>query len=117
LCIAEYYKVWQPGDAVNPSLWMQKTINAIWQIFLMIWLMQNGELHGKDYEEQCSIVLITSCVKVSRINKEAKQYVNDAEIRLLHHQLLEQILTWTKSHLDAYLATAEVILEQNVDPG
>jgi hypothetical protein len=30
---------------------------------------------------------------------------------------LEQILTWTKAHLDAYLATAEVILEQNVDPG
>jgi hypothetical protein len=27
------------------------------------------------------------------------------------------MLTWTKSHLDAYLATAEVILEQNVDPG
>jgi len=26
-------------------------------------------------------------------------------------------LNWTKSHLDAYLATAEVILEQNVDPG
>jgi hypothetical protein len=30
---------------------------------------------------------------------------------------LEQILNWTKSHLNAYLATAEVILEWNVDPG
>jgi hypothetical protein len=30
---------------------MQKTINAIWGIFLTIWLTQNGELHGKDYEE------------------------------------------------------------------
>jgi hypothetical protein len=46
-----------------------------------------------------------------------QQHVNDAESRLLHGQLLEQILTWTKSHLDAYLATAEVILEQNIDPG
>ena len=46
-----------------------------------------------------------------------QQHVNDAESRLLLGQLLEQILTWTKSHLDAYLATAEVILEQNIDPG
>jgi hypothetical protein len=81
---------------------MQKTIDAIWQIFLMIWLTQNGELHGKDNKEQCSIVLKTSRVKVSRIHEEEKQYVNDAEIRLLHGQLLEQILTWTKSHLGAY---------------
>jgi hypothetical protein len=36
---------------------------------------------------------------------------------LLHSRPLEQILTWWKSHLDAYLAMAEVILEQNVDPG
>jgi hypothetical protein len=40
-----------------------------------------------------------------------------AESRLLHGRPLEQILTWMKSHLDAYLAMAEVILEQNVDPG
>jgi hypothetical protein len=26
-------------------------------------------------------------------------------------------MKWTKHHLDAYLATAEVYLEQNVDPG
>ena len=96
---------------------MQKTIDAIWQIFLTIWLTRNGELHGKDYEEQRAIALKTSRDEVSRIYEEAKQYVNDAESRLLHGRLLEQILTWTKSHLDAYLATAEVILEQNVDPG
>jgi hypothetical protein len=116
-CIAEYYKVHQPGDAFNPSLWMQKTTDAIWQIFLMIWLMWNGELHGKDYEEQCAIMLHMSRDEVSRIYEEAKQYVNDAESRLLHGWLLEQILTWTRSHLDAYLATAKVILEQNIDPG
>ncbi len=55
--------------------------------------------------------------KVSRIYEEEKQYVNDAESKLLHGQPLEQILSWTKSHLDAYLATAEVIFEHNIDPG
>jgi hypothetical protein len=96
---------------------MQKTIDAIWQIFLTIWYTRNGELHGKDYEEQHAIALETSRNEVSRIYEEAKLYVNDAESRLLHGRPLEQILTWTKSHLDAYLATAEEILEQNIDPG
>jgi hypothetical protein len=96
---------------------MQKTIDAIWQIFLTIWYTRNSKLHGKDYEEQRAIALETSCNEVSRIYEEAKLYVNDAESGLLHGRPLEQIITWTKSHLDAYLATAEVILEQNVDPG
>jgi hypothetical protein len=55
--------------------------------------------------------------EVSRIYEEAKHYVTDAESAMLHSWPLEQILKWTKSHLDAYLVTAEVILEQNVDPG
>jgi hypothetical protein len=55
---------------------------------------------------------------VTRIYEEAKHYVNDAESRMLHSRPLEQILNWSKAHLDVYLATAEeVILEQNVDPG
>jgi hypothetical protein len=83
---------------------MQKTIDAIWQIFLTIWYTRNGKLHGKDYGEQQAIALETSCNEVSRIYEEAKLYVNDAKSRLLHGRPLEQILTWTKSHLDAYLA-------------
>jgi len=39
------------------------------------------------------------------------------EACLLHHDPVGNILNWTKAHLDAYLATAEVILEQNIDPG
>jgi hypothetical protein len=46
-----------------------------------------------------------------------KHYVNDAESAILHARPLKQILTWTKAHLNVYLATAEVLLEQKVDPG
>jgi hypothetical protein len=35
-CIAEYYKFWQPGDSYNPTLWMMKTVDAIWDYYLMI---------------------------------------------------------------------------------
>jgi hypothetical protein len=78
-CIAEYYKVCQPGDKFNPNLWMQKMINMLWQVFLTIWQTWNGELYGKDYEEQCAIALAMTRDEVSRIYEEAKHYVNDAE--------------------------------------
>jgi hypothetical protein len=35
---------------------------------------------------------------------------------ILHCTRINEILNWTKQHLDAYLATAEVICEQNVEP-
>jgi hypothetical protein len=42
---------------VRHNLWIQKPIDVIWQVFLTIWHTQNGELYGKDYEEQCQIAL------------------------------------------------------------
>ena len=36
---------------------------------------------------------------------------------LLHHDSLNNMMTWTKQHLDAYLATVEVLCEWNVEPG
>jgi hypothetical protein len=61
--------------------------------------------------------LETTRAEVEQIYEGSKHYVNNAESAVLHAKPLEQILTWTKAHLDAYLATAEVILEQNVNPG
>jgi hypothetical protein len=116
-CIAEYYKFQQPGDSYNPNLWMTKIVDAIWDYFLLIWTDQNGELYGEDYDEQQVIAFETTRAEVEQIYEGSKQYVNNSESAILHARPLEQILTWTKAHLDAYLATAEVIMEQNVDPG
>jgi hypothetical protein len=44
-------------------------------------------------------------------------YAIRTEQAMLNARPLEENLNWTKAYLDAYLATAEVILEQNVDPG
>jgi hypothetical protein len=116
-CIAEYYKFRQPGESYNPNLWMTKIIDAIWDYFLLIWTDRNGKLYGKDYDEQRAIALETTRAEVEQIYEGSKQYVNNSEIGILHARPLEEILTWTKAHLDAYFATAKVILEQNVDPG
>jgi hypothetical protein len=51
-CIAEYYKHRQLGESYNLTLWMTKTIDAIWDYVLTIRTTRNGKLYGKDYDEQ-----------------------------------------------------------------
>jgi hypothetical protein len=49
--------------------------------------------------------------EVTKIYEKSKHYAYGAEHAILHTKPLEEILKWTKVHLDAYLATAEMILE------
>ena len=79
--------------------------------------LPNEYKYGTDYDKQRAIALETSQDAVRHLYEWTKHSVNDEESALLHSRPLEEILTWTKAHLDAFLATAEVILEQNVDPG
>jgi hypothetical protein len=115
--IACYYHERQPGCSYNPSLWATKTIDQVWTKFQTIWLCCNGELYGKDYKEQQAIVLQTTHKIVQAIYERAKDGDNPELTTTLHSQPITEVLNWTKCHLDAYLATAEVYLEQNVDPG
>jgi hypothetical protein len=96
---------------------MMKTVDAVWDLFLVIWTSHNGELHGKDYDEHQAIALEMTQSEVTRIYEESRHYATGAERAILHARPLEEILNWTKAHLDAYLATTKVILEQNIDPG
>jgi len=116
--IACYYKECQPGDRYTPKLWMRKTIDQLWQFYLTIWHCRNGEKHGIDYDEAQAKALRATRQEARRVYIAAQnEDLNNQEARLLHARPINTILNWTKSHLDAYLATAEVILEQNVDPG
>jgi hypothetical protein len=115
--IAHYYRDRRPGHPFNPTLWMRKTIDQVWLLFRTIWLCRNGEKYGKDYDEQRAIALETTRNKVREIYEQARSDVDSVTSSRLHAQPLEEILKWTKRHLDAYLATAEVYLAQNIDPG
>jgi hypothetical protein len=96
---------------------MTKTVDAVWDLFLTIWTARNGEVYGRDYDEQQAIALEMTQSEVTKIYEESKDYAHEAARARLHAKPLEEILKWTKAHLDAYLATAEVIFKQNVDPG
>jgi hypothetical protein len=117
LAIRKYYSERQPGLFYNPNLWSRKTIDQLWKFYLTIWHGRNGELYGKDYDEQREIALRTTREEAQRVYADTKDRVSDRDSHFLHSHPAEAFLNWTKSHLDAYLATAEVILEQNVEPG
>jgi hypothetical protein len=61
--------------------------------------------------------LQTTRDRVRAIYERTKDSNNPKLTTTLHSQPITEVLKWTKCHLDAYLATAEVYLEQSVDPG
>jgi hypothetical protein len=96
---------------------MHKTIDQLWTFYLTLWHCCNGELHGKDSNEARQIALQATQESAHQIYQESLNNISDNDAQILHHCPIDEILNWTKSHLDAYLATAKVILEQNTDPG
>jgi hypothetical protein len=36
---------------------------------------------------------------------------------VLHHACIDEVLKWTKEHLDAFLTAADVIIDQRDEPG
>jgi hypothetical protein len=43
--------------------------------------------------------------------------IDDDDSRILHCTPVANMIDWTKQHLDAYFATAEMACEWNVEPG
>jgi hypothetical protein len=63
---------------------LTKIVDAIWDYFLLIWTDRNGELYGKDYDEQRVIALETTRAEVEQIYEGSKHYVNNSESPILH---------------------------------
>jgi hypothetical protein len=45
---------------------MTKTVDAIWDYFLLIWMERNSKLYGKDYDKQQAIALETTRAKAKQ---------------------------------------------------
>jgi hypothetical protein len=96
---------------------MRTVIKELWVFSIAIWKQQNTELHGTDGAismEQRRKETVTEAVAVyqSTIGK-----VSQTDSVVLHHASIEEILKWTKEHLDAYLASDDVIIGQRDEPG
>jgi hypothetical protein len=113
-----YYKIRKPGESFTPDQWMRTVIKELWVFSIAIcWKQRNTELHGTDgaiSTEQRRKEKVTEAVAVYQATIGN---VSQMDSVVLHHARIDEILKWTKDHLDAYLASAEVIIDQRDEPG
>jgi hypothetical protein len=97
---------------------MRTVIKELWVFSIAIWKQRTTELQGTDgaismEERRKETGTEAVAVYQSTIGK-----VSQKDSVVLHHARIEEILKWTKEHLDAYLASADVItIDQRYEPG
>jgi hypothetical protein len=115
--INEYYRLKRPGSTFTPDQWMQRTISALWNFSLTLWRQRNAEYHGENGATSKERTRKATALRATQVYQETIGSVSPSDSLILHRQHIATILNWTKQHLDAYLATAEVICEWNIEPG
>ena len=115
--ISHYYQDRRLGAAFTPDQWMRTTIHAIWKFALTLWRNRNLEYHGENGTLTKEQRRKATALRATEFYRETVGSVSPSDSIILHRTKISEILNWTKQHLDAYLATAEVICEWNVEPG
>jgi hypothetical protein len=84
---------------------------------MTLWRQRNAAFHGTDSAITLEKWWTAAVTKATAVYLDTIGNVLPSDGLILHRACINVILTWTKQHLDAYLATAEMICEQNVEPG
>ena len=117
LAIGIYYRERRPGESFTPDQWMRSTIGALWKFAMTLWRQRNASYHGEKGATTLEKRRKETAAKAAEVYQATIGKVLPTDSLILHRARVAEILNWTKQHLDAYLATAEVICEQNVEPG
>ena len=115
--IRHYYNARKPGDSFTPDRWMRTTIDGIWKFAMTLWRQRCATYHGENSVLTLEKRRKEAATNATTIYNETIGNVCPSDGLILHQAKINEILNWTKQHLDAYLATAEVICEWNIEPG
>jgi hypothetical protein len=97
---------------------MRTVIKELWKFSIAIWKQRNAELHGTDGVSMELRRKETANEAASVYEQATIGNVSQSDSVVLHHARIDEILKCTKEHLDAYLASADVIIDQQRDkPG
>ena len=83
---------------------------------MVVWNQRNTELHGLNG------FISSEKLRKETANEAIHKYqttignISPMDSVVLHQAHIAEILNWMKEHLDAYLASAEVILDQHEAP-
>jgi hypothetical protein len=107
----------KPGAHFTPDRWLRTKIDAIWKLALTLLRHRNKELYGDNGELSMEAKRKESLACMTAVYTDTVGNVSPTVSLLLHRQRLTAMINWNKQHLDAYLATAEMACEWNVEPG
>jgi hypothetical protein len=110
--IGTYYKHRQPGASFTPEQWMQNAITELWKFSITLWKQQNTEYHGTDLTISLEHWQKESALEAEHLYQETIGKVSPTDSHVLHSTCVDEILKWTQEHLDAYLASADIIIVQ-----
>jgi hypothetical protein len=116
LPIGTYYKIRQPGESFTPDQWMRTVIKELWAFSIAMWKQRNTELHGTDGAISMEQRRKETATEAVAVYQATIGNVSQPDSVVLHHARIDDILKWTKEHLDAYLASADVIIDQRDEP-
>jgi hypothetical protein len=76
----------------------------------------NTDLHGTEGTISLEQRRKETALEAANIYHGTIGKVSHTDSVILHTAAVDEILNWTKEHLDAYLTSADVILEQRDEP-
>jgi hypothetical protein len=113
-----YYKIRQPGESFTPDQWMRTVIKELWALSIAIWKQRNTELHGTDSTISMEQRRKETATEAVAVYQATIGNVSHTDSVVLHHARIDEKLKWTKEHLlDAYLASADMIIDRRDEPG
>ena len=115
--IQTYYCARRPGETFTPDRWMRTMINEVWKFSLTLWKQRNTELHGTDGALTLERRRKEAVTRATNIFNETLGNVSPTDSIVLHDKSIDKIMHWTQTTLNAYIASADAILEQEEDAG
>ena len=118
--IGTYYKIRQPGESFTPDQWIRTVIKELWafSIAIPVWKQWNTELHGTDGAISMEQRRKETATEAVAVYQTTIGTISQMDSIMLHHACItNEILKWTKEHLDACLASADVSIDQRDEPG
>jgi hypothetical protein len=95
---------------------MRTVIKELWKFSITIWKQRKAELHGTDGAISTEQRRKDTAEETVAVYQATIGNVSQTDSVVLHHARIDEILKWTKEHLDAFLASADVIIDQRDEP-
>jgi hypothetical protein len=91
---------------------MRSVIKELWELSIHIWKQRNTELHGTNSAISLERRRKDTATEAANIYENTIGKVSPTDSIVLHHSPIDEIIKWSQEHLDAYLASADIIIVQ-----